>query len=121
MTNRCFTHEPQNVAAHAGVHVTTCSDCDSVTFHDSQGYVSPEVGLGRLFGEFDLVGGLPSVGAPGREVLMYRAGDRLTAAALRVVDANRWFYADDGLWFSHDGLNLLFAHNDPSATTLVGA
>ena len=85
------------------------------------GYVSPIVALGRLFGEFDLVGGLDAVRAPGREVLMYRAGDLLSAAALRVIEPNEWFCADQELWICHDGAHLLFAHDHPMVSDLMGA
>ncbi len=52
---------------------------------------------------------------------MYRAPDRLTAAALRVVEPHRWFSVDQELWMYHDGEQLLFAHDHPDVSHLVGA
>ena len=83
--------------------------------------MAPHVALTRLFGGFDLVGALDAIGAPGHQVLMYRPPNRIVAAALRVITPNQWFCADDDLWVCHDGEHLLFAHNSPIATELVGA
>jgi len=114
-------HRDPTCASHAGLSVQTCDHCLNVSFTDSQGRVMPTVALARLFGDFDLVGGLAAVGAPGREVLMYRAPDRLANAALRVLEPHRWFRADENLWISHDGDHLLFSHDHPSVSHLVGA
>ena len=120
MQQSCI-HPQRDRSAHAGMTVESCNTCQEVGFTDSRGEVQASVALGRLFGEFDLVGGLDAVGAPGREVLMYRAPDLLVRAALRVVEAKRWFRADDDLWICHDGEHLLFAHDNPSVSHLVGA
>ena len=115
------SHAAERRSAHAGVAVTICADCPRVRFEDLHGEVRPTVALARLFGEFDLVGGLAAVAAPGREVLMYRAPDGLVRAALRVLDPHRWYRADEYLWVSHDENHLLFSHNDPVVTHLIGA
>ena len=90
-------------------------------FSDREGPVEADIALERLFGEFDLVGGLDAVAAPGREVLLYRPPSLLIAAALRVIEPHRWMEAGEGLWVSHDGEHLLFAHDGPDISHLVGA
>ena len=114
-------HQQDTRTAHAGISVNVCVDCPHVTFSDPHGFVDPSVALGRLFGEFDLIGSLAAVGAPGHEVLMYQAPDRLANAALRVITPNRWFRADEELWICHDTDHLLFSHDHPAASHLVGA
>lgn len=68
-----------------------------------------------LFGNFDLVGALPSVGSPGGTVLAY-SPDRSGRARLARFPESRWFEGSPGLWFSHDGNRLLLS---PSDTRIV--
>jgi hypothetical protein len=70
---------------------------------------------------FDLVGSLSAIGAPGHDVLMYRPPDHLARAALRIIDAHEWLHVEDDLWICSDETHLLFAHNDPTVSELVGA
>ncbi len=65
-----------------------------------------------LFGNFDLVGGLPSIGSPGDTVLVY-APDRSGRARLGAFPTHRWLEGSPGLWFSHDGEHLLLSPSDP--------
>lgn len=64
-----------------------------------------------LFGNFDLVGALPSIGSPGGTVLVY-SPDRSGRSRLGVFPENRWFEGSPGLWFSHDGERLLLSPSD---------
>lgn len=110
--SRC-DHDPATVG---GLTVIACADCGEVSFSDAAGFVTRRNGLARLFGQFDLVGSLPGLGAPGRQVLLYRPPDRRTAAALRAWPSRTWLEGDDGLWVSHDGQHLLLAHDAPWVT-----
>lgn len=64
-----------------------------------------------LFGNFDLVGALPSIGSPGGTVLVY-SPDRSGRSRLAAFPESRWFEGSPGLWFSHDGEHLLLSPED---------
>lgn len=65
-----------------------------------------------LFGNFDLVGALRSIGSPGGTVLVY-SPDRSGRSRLGAFPQNRWLEGSPGLWFSHDGNHLLLSPSDP--------
>jgi len=107
------THEPKTVD---GLLVVACGDCGEVSFRDAGGSVARRAGLARLFGQFDLEGSLPAVGAPAREVLLYRAPNGRARRGLHCIPSGAWLEVDDGLWLSHDGEHLLLAHDAPWIT-----
>ncbi len=69
----------------------------------------PNVALARLFGDYDLVGVLPAVHAPGQSVRLYRPPNRVRRRHLEAFPARHWFEVDAGLWLSHDTDHLLLA------------
>lgn len=75
--------------------------------------LDPSEGMATLFGNFELVGLLPAVRAPGDEVLMYRAPGRKGRGSLEAFPAHVWLRVDENLWLSHDGENLLLAPTTP--------
>ncbi|MDH3498688.1 MAG: hypothetical protein OEM97_01065 [Acidimicrobiia bacterium] len=121
---------PQNIhtgqcdhrAVHqGGLDVTACAACGLVTYTDQRGEVVPTVALARLFGDFDLVGTLPAVHAPGQEVLLYRPPTRARRKHLSAFQPQVWFEVDAGLWLSHDEEHLLLATSRPVHAILTGA
>lgn len=108
-TNRCL-HKPVEVA---GLRVTACVECGSVEWSGRYRPLDPAEGMAALFGQFDLVGRLPAVSAPGSEVLMYRAPNRRVKAYLRAFPAHVWLEVDTNLWLSHDGEHLLLVPTTP--------
>ncbi len=75
--------------------------------------LDPSEGMAALFGTFRLVGRLPAVHAPGREVLMYRAPNRTTRNNLDAFPAHVWLQVDTNLWLNHDGEHLLLVPTTP--------
>jgi hypothetical protein len=99
-----------------GLTVVACPECGDVSFADAGGIVAPRMGIGRLFGQYDLVASLPALGAPARTVLLYRPPTATARRALAAFPAHVWLEGDEGLWISHDGEHLLIAHNAPWIT-----
>jgi len=69
--------------------------------------------MAALFGNFELVGRLPAVRAPGDEVLLYRAPGRKEQGSLEAFPAHVWLRVDEYLWLSHDGEHLLLVPTIP--------
>ena len=108
-------------AEHRGVRVLACPDCRDVSFYDRRGEMPPLTALTELFGRYDLAGTLPVIGLPAREALAYAAPDPAARESLRAVPPGCWLRAADDLWLRREGDHILFAHNSPAASHLVGA
>lgn len=96
----------------AGIEVVACARCGTVEWSGPTRSLDPAEGMAALFGNFRLVGRLPAVQAPGREVLMYRAPGK-ARAHLEAFPAHVWLHADTNLWLSHDGEHLLLVPTTP--------
>jgi hypothetical protein len=103
-------HRPVEVA---GIQVVACDECDTVEWWGATGALDPAEGMAALFGDFRLVGRLPTVRAPGQEVLMYRAPGRKTRTYLGAFPSHVWMRVDTHLWLSHDGEHLLLVPTTP--------
>lgn len=108
-------------AEHRDVQVLACRDCGHMTFHDRQGEMPPLAALTELFGQYDLAGTLPVIGLPAREALAYAASAPAARQSLRAVPPGCWLRPADDLWLRREGDRILFAHNSPAASRLVGA
>lgn len=93
--------------------MVACTECRTVEWLGSTRPLDPSEGMAALFGEFGLVGRLPSIQAPGPEVLMYRAPGRRGRAHLGAIPAHIWLQVDEHLWLSHDQEHLLLAPTTP--------
>lgn len=93
--------------------VSVCPACGSVEWFRRGRSVDPAEGVAAAFGNYDLVGRDPAVGAPTREVLVYRPGRRAERAALDAFPAKVWWEILPDLWAAHDGSTLLLAPTDP--------
>lgn len=93
---------------HGDIETATCETCASVEWFRSGRPISGDVAMAALFGEYDLVGRLDAVNAPGLEVLLYRPapGHR---RALDLLPENRWLEVAPSLHASHDGSMLLLS------------
>lgn len=111
-------HQPVQVA---GLEVVACAECGTVAYRDPRGTVLPTVALARLFGDFELVGVLPAVHAPGQAVRLYRPSNRSRRRHLEAFPVRQWFEVDTGLWLSHDGDHLLLATRIPVEVGPAGA
>jgi hypothetical protein len=114
MTTTCV-HEPKPAGR---VAVVACAGCGAVEWFAEGRPLDPGMGLAAAFGNFDLVGSLPAIAAPGAEVLMYRPADRRDRQAFAAFPPRVWLEAQPGLWLSHDGHFLLLA---PADRSLVGS
>lgn len=94
------------------VELSLCPSDGSVTWHQAGMEIDGAEGMAILFGDFDLTGCLPGIGAPGDAVLVYEP-DRTGSDRLRAFPAGRWIEAVPGLWFTHDHERLLLAPSDP--------
>lgn len=104
-------HELRNVA---GIAVVVCTTCQASEWWDTDGYVDPTEGVARVFGDYELTGTLPGIGAPAPLVLSYRAPDAKQSERLGAFPLREWVRIHDGLWLSHDGDTLLLAPTDRS-------
>ncbi len=93
--------------------VASCSACGQVEWWGADRPLDPAAGMTRLFGQFDLVGRLPGLRAPGPEVLVYRPPGRRDHTALSAFPQGHWVEAAPDLWLSHDGSHLLLSPTDP--------
>lgn len=91
--------------------VVACADCGLLEFFGPGGPLDPAEGMAALFGEFDLVGPLPAVGAPARRVLVYRP-PRGGRPALEALPAGAWLLAAPDLWIASDRRVLMLATPD---------
>jgi len=110
MTSTPCLHQPVAVA---GIRVVACEECGIVEWFGAQRPLDPTEGMAALFGDFHLVGRLPAVRAPGREVLLYGAPGRKARACLEAFPAHVWLQVDTTLWLSHDGEHLLLVPTSP--------
>ncbi|HSJ34556.1 MAG TPA: hypothetical protein VLB85_05835 [Acidimicrobiia bacterium] len=93
------------------IGVIACGQCGLLEFFGARGPLDPAEGIAGLFGNFDLVGPLPAVGAPARRVLVYRPA-RGRKAALAVLPEGVWMRAATDLWIASDGRVLMLATPD---------
>jgi len=93
------------------IGVIACGQCGLLEFFGARGPLDPAEGIAGLFGNFDLVGPLPAVGAPARRVLVYRPA-RGRKAALAVLPEGVWMRAATDLWLASDGRVLMLATPD---------
>jgi hypothetical protein len=91
------------------VAVAACADCGRVNWFSDQGPVDPAEAIAALFGTYDLVGPLDTVGAPAPYVLAYAPPSRHKRKALDALPRRVWLAAGPRLWMSHDGEMLLLA------------
>jgi hypothetical protein len=103
-------HLPVEVA---GLSVVACAECGTVQWFGPSGPLDPAEAMTRVFGQYDLVGRLPSLRGPADWVLVYRPPGRRMRSYLAAFQPGVWFRVDDELWLCHDGEMLLLAPSDP--------
>jgi hypothetical protein len=103
-------HLPVEVA---GLSVVACAECGTVQWFGRSGPLDPAEAMNRVFGQYDLVGRLPSLRGPADWVLVYRPPGRRLRSHLSAFQPGVWFRVDDELWLCHDGEMLLLAPSDP--------
>lgn len=94
------------------IELSVCQGDGSVVWHEADEPIDGAEGMSILFGDFDLTGCLPGIGAPGSAVLVYEPC-RGGIARLGLFPAGRWIEAVPGLWFTHDEERLLLSPADP--------
>ncbi|MGA7270880.1 MAG: hypothetical protein WB239_07390 [Acidimicrobiia bacterium] len=99
------------LAIHGRYGVIACAACGLVEWFGPQGVVDPAEAVAALFGSFDLIGSVPSVGAPSRSVLAYKPG-AARRRALGILPRHCWLGAGPQLWLATDGEVLLLATPD---------
>lgn len=109
-TTTICVHNPVDIA---NINVVACEVCGMVEWAGRTRSLDPSEGMAALFGSFRLVGRLPAVHAPGREVLMYRAPNRSARNHLNAFPAHVWFQVDTNLWLTHDREHLLLVPTTP--------
>lgn len=88
--------------------VVACAACGLLEFFGAAGPLDPAEGVAALFGNYDLIGQVPAVGAPADRVLAYRPA-RGRKAALALLPVGCWMRVSDELWLASDGSVLLLA------------
>lgn len=99
------------LATHGRYGVIACPACGLVEWFGPQGPVDPAEAMAALFGSFDLIATVPSVGAPAPSVLAYRPGPN-RRRALGILPRHCWLAAGYRLWLATDGAVLLLATTD---------
>ena len=94
------------------VELSLCPSGGPSVWSESGEVIDGAEAMAVLFGDFDLVGVLPSVRADGNAVLVYSPG-RAARERMTAFPPNRWIEGAPGLWFSHDGELLLLSPDDP--------
>lgn len=94
------------------IQLSVCHVDGSVAWQEADKEIDGAEGMSILFGDFDLTGCLPGLGAPGSAVLVYEPS-RGGKARLELFPAGRWIEAVSGLWFTHDNERLLLSPVDP--------
>lgn len=102
------------------VEVSACLDCGTVEWFRRGRPVDPAEGVAAAFGNFDLIGRAVAVGAPTREVLLYRPARRTDRVAFGALPAHAWWEVLPGLWVAHDRSVLLLAPTDPVLVDNIG-
>ncbi len=90
-----------------------CTGCGEVLWLSGPDLLDPDVGMARLFGEFDLLGSIEAVAAPSRRVLVYEPPSRRARGRLAAFPAHHWLQVSPALWLATDGERLLLAPTDP--------
>jgi len=88
--------------------VVACAACGLLEFFGAAGPLDPAEGVAALFGNYDLIGKVPAVGAPAAQVLAYRPA-RGRKATLSLLPVGCWMRVSDELWLASDGSVLLLA------------
>lgn len=88
--------------------VVACGSCGVLQFFGKTGPLDPAEGVAALFGSYDLIGPLPAVGAPARDVLAYRPPLR-KRGALGLLPLGEWLGVSEELWIASGGDVLLLA------------
>jgi hypothetical protein len=101
----------------SGVGVVACAACGTVGWWGADLPLDPVEGMTRLFGQFDLLGSLPSLRAPSSEVLVYRPPNWRHRSRLKAFPQGVWLEVNPDLWLTHDGEHLLLAPTDPLLST----
>lgn len=94
------------------VVLSICPDDESSEWTEDGETIDGAEAMAILFGSFDLTGCLASISAPSQTVFVYRPG-RTAKSRLEAFPVNTWLPGAAGLFFSHDGTNLLLAPTDP--------
>lgn len=106
--NGCGEHTPVAVG---DLLVSACADCRRVRWSDRDGEIDPSEGIAALFGAYELIGTLDSVGSPAPEVLVYAPPSPRRRRSLVPFPRHEWVKAAPDLWLTHDGENLVLATN----------
>lgn len=109
MDHSCH-HRPRPLGSLA---VVACGECGSVEWFEAGRPLDAAAGMAAAFGDFDLVGSVPAVGAPAPEVLCYRPPRRSARSALDALPPFTWLRVQQDLWLCHDGELMLLAPTDP--------
>lgn len=97
-------HEPRHLGR---TSVVACAACGLVQFFGPGGALDPAEGMAALFGNYDLIGTIPAVGAPAPLVLAYRP-NLGKKGALALLPAGCWLRIGPDLWAAAgDGVLLL--------------
>lgn len=94
-----------------------CTSCQTTEWWSRHGWIPAAEGIRALFGDFELTGALPGVGAPASLVLTYRPPSRDHRSRMTMFPIREWVQIDESLWLSHDGETLLLAPTDRSVAS----
>ena len=94
-----------------GLIVSACAECRQVEWADDAGEIDSSEGIAALFGAYELIGTLDSVGSPAPEVLVYSAPSIRKRRNLLPFPKQIWVKAAPDLWLTHDGELLMLATN----------
>jgi hypothetical protein len=91
------------------VSVAACAECGTVDWFSDTGPVDHAEAMAYLFGSYDLIGHLESLGGPTSSVLAYAPPNAGKRKNLDALPKNVWLSVGPRLWLSHDGGVLLLA------------
>lgn len=97
------------------LELSVCPAGGESAWSESGEAIDGAAAMAVMFGDFDLVGVLPSLRTAGDLVLVY-SPSRGGRARMATFPPNRWIEGAPGLWFSHDGEVLLLSPDDPLLT-----
>jgi hypothetical protein len=89
------------------VAVSACADCGTVQFLSAEGSLDHAEALANLFGSYDLIGPLESLGGPTARALAYAPPNQKKRKNLDALPSQVWLKAGPRLWLCHDGELLL--------------
>ncbi|MFP3915288.1 MAG: hypothetical protein ACLFWM_10460 [Actinomycetota bacterium] len=101
-------HEPRPFGR---ISVIACGSCGVIQFLGPAGAIDPAEGMAALFGDYDLIGPMPAIGAPAPVVLAYRP-NRVKRGALGLLPPGCWLRVESELWVASGGGVLLLATPD---------